>query len=233
MSISKGLTCPHCLIGVHLSIEASGYSSGQMKIERGIGQSAHLVEAALCPICCGLIVIYTDPVSLFPTGVPNPDAPHGQTGIIYPRNPALKPLPPEVPQIYREDFDEARLVLDLSPKSSAALSRRLLQRLLHERFGINKPNLQQEIQEFINTRNPPTQLAEQLDAIRLVGNFAAHPIKDTITGLITDVAEGEGELLIETLESLFDYSFVQPAKWAASKAEINTKLSAADKPTIP
>jgi len=66
----------------------------------------------------------------------------------------------------------------------------------------------------------------------LVGNFAAHPIKDTNTGAITDVEEGEAELLIETLESLFDFAFVQPAKWAASKAAINAKLSAAGKPLI-
>ena len=87
--------------------------------------------------------------------------------------------------------------------------------------------------EFISTLNPPSHLAQQLDAIRSVGNFAAHPIKDTTTGAITDVEEGEAELLIETLESLFDYSFVQPAKWSATKAAINAKLSAAGKPTIP
>ena len=124
-------------------------------------------------------------------------------------------------------------VLDVSPKASAALSRRLLQRTLHERFSTNRPNLQQEILEFISTLNPPSHLAQQLDAIRSVGNFAAHPIKDTTTGAITDVEEGEAELLIETLESLFDYSFVQPAKWSATKAAINAKLSAAGKPTIP
>ena len=51
--------------------------------------------------------------------------------------------------------------------------------------------------------------------------------------MITEVEEGEAELLIDTLESLFDYAFVQPAKWVASKAAINAKLRAAGKPEIP
>ena len=152
--------------------------------------------------------------------------------MVFPKNRAMRLVSPDIPHELAEDFVEACAVLDVSPKASAALSRRLLQRTLHERFSINRPNLQQEILEFISTLNPPSHLAQQLDAIRSVGNFAAHPIKDTTTGAITDVEEGEAELLIETLESLFDYPFVQPAKWSATKAAINAKLSAAGKPTI-
>lgn len=152
---------------------------------------------------------------------------------IYPKQSATKPLSPEIPKEFSDDFSEAVLVCDISPKSSAALSRRLLQRVLNQRFNVAKRNLQQEIQEFITTLTPPTHVAKQLDAVRHVGNFAAHPLKDTNTGEITDVEEGEAELLIETLESLFDFAFVQPAKWAASKTAINAKLKAAGKPEIP
>ena len=87
------------------------------------------------------------------------------------REQAMKATSPNVPRDLAEEFRESRLVLGVSPKSSAALSRRLLQRILHERFNISKPNLQQEIQEFISTLTPPTHLAEKIDAVRLVGNF--------------------------------------------------------------
>src|SRR5690606_18021784 len=56
--------------------------------------------------------------------------------VIYPRHAASPPLPPEVPEDIRKDFEEASLVLLLSSKASAALSRRLLQRILRERWGI-------------------------------------------------------------------------------------------------
>ena len=66
----------------------------------------------------------------------------------------------------------------------------------------------------------------------MIGNFAAHPMKDTNTGAIADVEEGEAELLLETLEIMFDYAFVQPARWSAAKTTINARLRAVGKPEI-
>jgi hypothetical protein len=76
-------------------------------------------------------------------------------------------------------------------------------------------------------------LAEQLDLIREIGNFAAHPLTDIATGEITDVEPGEAEFLIGTLESMFDFAFVQPDRTAAMKAALNQKLKAAGKPELP
>jgi hypothetical protein len=153
--------------------------------------------------------------------------------IIYPKKQALQPLPKEVPTEYIREFDEARAVRDLSAKCSAALSRRLIQRILHEIFNIKAPTLQHQIKKFITTVNPPAQLAEQLDAIQLVGNFAEHPIKDTSTGTITEVEVGEAEFLINILESVFDFAFVHPAKWASVKSALNAKLIAGGRPRLP
>jgi hypothetical protein len=228
------MLCPYCRTEVHVighHRDASRHSYDSFSLFDPSLEREYLYEFAgsNCPKCKGAIVTYSKRRI-----TKNIQAdPNVFSDILFPKSASLKPLPSEVPQDYRKDFDEARLVFVLSPKSSAALGRRLLQRVLHERFSINRPNLQQEIQEFISALTPPTHLAQQLDAIRVVGNFAAHPIKDTNTGTITDVEEGEAKLLIETLESLFDYAFVQPAKWSAAKAAINAKLSAAGKPIIP
>jgi hypothetical protein len=214
--------CPYCSQSIHLNKTLStAVQSG------GNPQTQVNFVGGECPSCHGIIVICSSLIK----GVANDD--ECRRAMVFPKNRAVRLVSPDIPHELAEDFVEACAVLDVSPKASAALSRRLLQRTLHERFSINRPNLQQEILEFISTLNPPSHLAQQLDAIRSVGNFAAHPIKDTTTGAITDVEEGEAELLIETLESLFDYSFVQPAKWSATKAAINAKLSAAGKPTIP
>jgi hypothetical protein len=129
-----------------------------------------------------------------------------------------------VPDQYRNEFQEANSILYLSPKASAALSRRLLQKLLHEELKINKRNLADEINEFIGMQGVPSHLIDTIDAIRNIGNFASHPIKDIHSGEIVDVEPGEAEWLLEVLEALFDYLFVQPKRLEARKNKLNEKL---------
>lgn len=228
------MLCPYCLTEVHLddSLYAFGrVSREEINLPEWNGTGVHWFCGMHCPKCRGAIVVHknivnTERVARLGVRIDESD------DIVYPRNSALSPLPAEVPAEYRSDFDEARLVMKLSPKSSAALSRRLLQMVLQNQFCMKAPNLQQEIQQFIAQLGPPSHLAQHLDAVRVVGNFAAHPMKDTNTGLITDVEDGEADLLIETLESLFDYAFVQPARWANAKTALNAKLRAAGKPEL-
>ncbi len=78
----------------------------------------------------------------------------------------------------------------------------------------------------------PSDLAEDVDAIRNVGNFAAHPLKSTNTGLILDVEPGEAEWLLNVLEGLFDFYFVRPARRAEKIAALNQKLADAGKPPM-
>ena len=226
------MLCPWCAKEIHFNHAKP--PSGVLTIEPSHDER-HEFGGGVCPACNGVFVTHysanRDPNDRHPF---NPRwGPSRFLGCVYPKGGARRPLPPEIPNEYRPDYDEACAVLCISPKASAALSRRLLQAILHERFNMNKPNLQQEIQEFIKTLSPPTHLAQQLDAVRVIGNFAAHPMKDTNTGVIADVEEGEAELLLQTLEIMFDYAFVQPAKWSAAKTAINAKLRAVGKPEIP
>ena len=72
-------------------------------------------------------------------------------------------------------------------------------------------------------------LAESIDSIRNVGNFAAHPIKSTNSGAILPVEPEEAEWNIDVIEGLFDFYFVQPAKVATKKAKLDKKLKDAGK----
>ena len=145
---------------------------------------------------------------------------------------AARPIPPEVPDQCAAEYREACVVLADSAKASAALSRRCLQNLLHDHVGIDKGNLAAEIDELLSRRTLPSQIADAVDAIRQVGNFAAHPIKATATGTITDVEPGEAEWTLDTLDVLFDFYFVQPAKLEEKKKALNAKLVAAGKPPM-
>src|SRR5437870_4737251 len=97
---------------------------------------------------------------------------------VYPKVIA-RPVPPEVPVQYAEDFIEANLVLRDSPKASAALSRRCLQNLLRDVAGVKPGDLYTEIGEVLPKL--PSDLAEAVDAVRAIGNFAAHPMKSKST----------------------------------------------------
>lgn len=46
------------------------------------------------------------------------------------------------------------------------------------------------------------------------------------------VEEGEAEWLLEILDALFDYYFVQPALAAARANKLNSKLQSANKPIM-
>lgn len=153
--------------------------------------------------------------------------------IVYPLEDKDKlALPAEVPESFSADFYEASTALEYSTKASAALSRRLLQKVFREQLDIKKKDLSVEIDEFIEHSKAPTYLTSALDAVRQIGNFAAHPMKFKNTGEIVDVEPGEAEWLLEVLESLFDFIFVQPAKLKLRRDTLNEKLKALGKPPL-
>lgn len=146
--------------------------------------------------------------------------------IIYPIGKDQKVLSEEIPASYRNDYHEAVAVLPISPKASAALSRRCLQNFLQNKLKIRQKSLAHEIDEFLETQEAPSVILDAVDAIRNIGNFAAHPLKDTNTGEIVDVEPGEAEWLLKVLDLLFDFYFVQPKKLEKRKAALNEKFVA-------
>jgi hypothetical protein len=196
-----------------------------------VGSGFALVHG-FCPECKGLIVLlregkYRADQEGFGTLITT-----AKEEIIYPKAVLPSPLDPGIPKKYRDDYKEACAVLSLSPKASAAITRRLLQHVLREEYKIDRGSLDKEIQAFIQLGNIPSHISEAVDAVRNVGNFAAHPLKDTNTGEIVDVEPGEAEWLLEVMDALFDFTFVQPQKLKDRKDQLNKKLGAMGKPPI-
>jgi hypothetical protein len=155
----------------------------------------------------------------------------GEVIAIYPYRKSVF-IPPEIPEKYANDFRESLLVLDLSPMASSALSRRILQNILRDEFNIQCRTLADEINSFIALPSIPSYLVGAVDAIRNIGNFAAHPLKNTNTGEIVTVEPGEAEWLIEVLDSLFDFQFIQPKKLQERRKQLNAKLQDLGKPPM-
>lgn len=130
------------------------------------------------------------------------------------------------------DYREACLILTDSPKASAALSRRSLQNLLREKAGIQPGSLADEIQQVLDSKQLPPHLAESIDAVRTLGNFAAHPIKSEHTSEIVDVEEREAEWLLEILEHLFNFYFEEPRRQQELREALERKLESIGKPPL-
>jgi hypothetical protein len=205
------MKCPHCNQGIHRNFTQ----------HHQFGVAGQLWQAfyQACPECTEAI-IEMEAKETVPRYT------------VYPVNPTARPLPPEVPDPYNKDFYEAVAVLSLSPKASAALSRRNLQAVLRDKAATKAKDLYDQIEEVINSSTLPSHIADDLHAVRNIGNFAAHEIQSKVTGAIVDVEVGEAEWNLDVLESLFDFYFVEPTKAAKRKADLNKKLKEAGKPTI-
>ncbi len=186
------MKCPHCEHAIHETTRS---------LSLGFGSDSagfHAVEAAKCP---------ADGCQRYIVWLVNHD---GQRTLIYPSaQPARPPAPAEVPEAIRSDYDEAAAVLPVSAKASAALSRRCLQHVLRDAGGVTASTLFKEIQEVLDAGRLPSELADNLDYVRVVGNFSAHPEKDQMG--IVDVETGEAEWTLDVLDGLFDHFYVKPA----------------------
>ncbi len=223
------MICPHCKIAVH---ESFTDWSGPATDSRCHWQCSKMI----CPECKKIIIKLN----------------YGQWGnllgrIVEPKNNSRMPVPKEVDEIFSKDYIESCNVLVDSPKASAALSRRCLQNIIREKAvlkvidtstgkiasqSVKHGDLSNEIQQVLDNGGLPTQISEAIDAVRNIGNFAAHPIKSTSTGEIVEVEANEAELNLSVIESLFDYYFVQPKKTRDKLAKLNIKLADTGKPSV-
>lgn len=212
------MNCPHC---------NTAYFANPKKTSVGF-DSDHVWSATYeaCPQCKEVIIRLQQELL-----VDNGDGPAYETVAefqVYPRKSSRPQPPPEVPVDIARDYIEAGLVLDDSPQASAALSRRCLQHVLSERKVSSKRDLGAAIDDALSA-HLPSHIAEDLDAIRHIGNFAAHPQKSANTGEILPVEPAEAEWNLDVLEQLFDFYYVQPARSRAKRMALNSKLEEAGK----
>jgi hypothetical protein len=220
-------TCPHCRVGVRfetMTVRTWGASPVELYWNAQSGHSL-VLEAGSCP-ACGRPILYGKSL-VSPNGVAE-----SIDRVLWP-----EPLSRVVPPIVKRqapnlalDFHEAVAVFHTSKKASAALSRRCLQYILREKGATRSRDLADQIEEVLPKL--PRELAANVDAIRHVGNFAAHPLKSKSTGEIVPVEEGEAEWLLDVLEELFEYYYVAPAEQEAKRASLNKKLEDLGKPPL-
>jgi hypothetical protein len=211
--------CPHCHEAFHAALTSVELGHvGSTEKWRFFWRVQHVA----CPACAMPILFAGYLQDWGSTRFP------GKGFMVFPRGAPRPKAPPAVHPDIAADFDEACLVFDDSPQASAALSRRCLQHLLAERGVSNKKDLSAAIDDALASRLP-SHIADDLDAIRNIGNFAAHPQKSANSGEVLPVEPHEAEWNLDVLEQLFDFYYVQPAKSKAKRDALNEKLAEAGK----
>jgi len=178
-------SCPYC--GIRFSLDGVSIDYCSPKFERvnfyskksshDEGDKHYTIASHKCPECRKQIMWLHEVV--FKEGDEGTlDTEIVSTMLLFPKHP-IKQIPDEVPEKLALDFREAYETLSISPKASAALSRRCLQNLIREE-GIVEKTLFAEIQQLLKKNKLPKYLADDLDSIRNVGTSLLTPSKTQI-----------------------------------------------------
>ena len=184
-----GFLCPYCnqymsiSNSTHTTFKPSFYDSNSSYGDKH-GQT--MIEFYRCPNCDEYTIIST---VLYDGS--------GRVVLIRPTSTA-KQFPDYIPAQIRNDYEDACAILNLSPKASATLSRRCLQGMIRDFWGITRKNLNQEISALKDIIDPT--LWQVLDNVRQIGNIGAHMESDV--NLIIDIDPNEAQSLISLIELL-------------------------------
>ena len=231
------MKCPHCTVEFHPDWNTGNIkprSSRETEIEdddyfrRGpFVETAWTWSATECP-ACKRPTITVDLID-----VEEPAEPLIQNQA-YPRFPIRQIVVDAVPEVFKSDYAEACNVLPVSAKASAALSRRILQAILNSQ-GYTGKDLARQIDSALEEESPervlPLSIRQTVDAVRNLGNFAAHQTTDQSGLQVIDVDYDEAEWCLEILEALFKHFYDTPsAKNRKRVANLSVKLASAEKP---
>ncbi len=220
------MKCPHCLQGINsnpnyvfLCIE-----NDEIPFTSPCGGWAATWEH--CPLCHRpIIMVHYGWTVRSGKGRRSQTKPSEKTMLVVPKGINRGPIPADVPDHIKEDYQEACLVLQDSPKASAALGRRCLQAVIRKEANVEpkRDDLYHEIEALLDSKQLPSYLARNVDLIRHVGNWAAHTTWSDSPGEIVDVKDDEADCVLLILEGLFDHYYAKEAEWAKKREAVKAK----------
>jgi hypothetical protein len=123
--------------------------------------------------------------------------------IIYPQ-PLPSPTDDKIPELIRNDLNEAKICYSVKAyRASAVMSRRAMQSACIDK-GATKDKLVEQLHELAANRVITNDLKEWADVVRWVGNDAAHPDKQPVT-------EKDAEDILKLSEQFLHVIYVAPA----------------------
>ncbi len=118
--------------------------------------------------------------------------------------PLPAPSDQRIPEIIRQDLDESKLCYSVKAyRARAVMARRALQSACIEK-GTTEKNLSNQIKELADKGIITKELKEWADAVRFVGNDAAHPGGE-------EVKKDDAEDILNLTEQFLHVIYIAPA----------------------
>jgi Domain of unknown function (DUF4145) len=136
--------------------------------------------------------------------------------MVYPLTGNVEPANTDLPTDVLDDYNEAKDIVNISPRGSAALLRLALQKLMPHLDEKGK-NLNDDIASLVK-RGLPVQLQQALDSVRVIGNHSVHPGQIDL-----DDNPDTAYALFSFVNIICDYFITQPKKIAAVFGNIPDK----------
>ncbi|WP_029527030.1 DUF4145 domain-containing protein [Polaromonas glacialis] len=190
--------CPHCERAVTITDERLSNDRHTLGIENAEGRRSFVSRFFVCPNpdCKRFTLTATLCESTWQNGGERVGTAIQHWNLI--PDSRAKNFPDYIPKAILDDYREACLIRDLSPKASATLSRRCLQGMIRDFWKVKPGRLVDEISAIQPHVDPLTW--DAIEAVRKIGNIGAHMERDI--DIIVDVDPNEANLLIELIETL-------------------------------
>ncbi len=199
------MECAHC---------GSDFDATPHVFSLGIDQDGTWqISNTRCPTCDRLIVAVCSK--------------EGKNYPAYPAGSVKAQLSDDVPADLASEYWAAGQVLPYSEEASAAISRRLLQRVLSSQAGAGYGGLAEQIRRAVASPAMPPYLKEALETLVKLARLEADEAKSYRCEALARVNEGEAEWLLDVLKPLFEFYYVQPALVRRMRYAIEERLSPA------
>lgn len=199
----SSFNCPHCNAYSHMHWFQLFYHAGGWNNVDG--------HAAICTHCKKLSYWLPDNA--------NAENQKATGKMIYPSTKAAPMAHPDMPTEVRADFDEARNIVQDSPRGAAALLRLCVQKLC-KHLGEPGKNINEDIGSLVK-KGLPLEIQQALDIVRVVGNNAVHPGE-----LSSDDVQQVAATLFELVNHIVEDRVSRPKKLSALFSSLPTQALA-------
>lgn len=196
--------CPNCNKELTVSDEDRRVSFADLTLPNVDGPRRLVSKFVVCPNPeCRKFSVVTSLHFLEVSGKRTYTGKHIRTWALVPPSRA-RSFPATLSHQILQDYQEACLTIELSPKVAAALARRCLSSMLRDYWQVQPGSLGDEFRQIRGTADPLTW--ETIESIRRRGMIGAH--MESEGAEILDVDPGEAELLIDLIETLIEDWYV-------------------------
>jgi len=205
--------CPFCNNEQTVTEEGRHAAFADLSIENASGPRRLVVKYVVCPNAkCREFSLSVSLHSLEITGNRSYTGKHLKTWALVPPSRA-RSFPVPIPSHILQDYQEACLMVELSPKASAALSRRCLSAMLRDFWQVQPGSLSDEFRQVKGTVDPLTW--EAIESVKQSGMIGARMEKEGAE--IQDADLHEAPMLIGLIETLIQ-------DWYVTRAERRKRL---------